>query len=121
MKLKLWAATVGALLAAPVCALAQQAPRAADPADPADPRAAVTPAVYESAMPGPPHRAPEKGDATPDKRWRSANDTVAGAPAHAGHGNNAAPASGHAHEAQALPAAAAKPAGQAATDHGKHH
>lgn len=122
MKPKLWAATVGALLAVPVFVLAQQAPRAADPADP---RAAVPPAVYESAIPAISRPAPEHGDATPDKLWRSANATVAGAPGHAGHGSIAPAASDHAHAAQPTPAPPAKPAvhpaGHAAADHGKHH
>lgn len=103
MKLKLWVATIGALLAVPVSTLAQQSPRAPDPADP---RVAVPPARYESAMTRVSPPEPEQGDARPDKAWRTANDTVSGAPGHAGH---------------AAPVAAAKPVVQPVADHGKHH
>ena len=91
MTLKLWAA-IGALLAAPLAAQAQPTQRAPDPADP---RAAVAAPVYESVIAPPPR---DEAAPTPDKRWRAANEAVAGASSHE-HGQ-AAPAS---------------------TDHGKHH
>lgn len=123
MKLKLWVATIGALLAVPVIALAQQTP---SPADPADPRAAVPPAVYESAMANNSRPEPDNNPVTPDKVWRMANDTVAAAQGHAGHGAAATATSIHAHAghvpaAQAAPAPAAKPVEQPAADHSKHH
>ncbi|MBQ5939479.1 hypothetical protein [Massilia sp. AB1] len=90
MKHTLWAA-IGALLAAPLAAQPQRA------ADPADPGAAVAPLVYESVIATP----PVQDAATPDKRWRAANDTVGGQPGH-----------GHAHGAPAAPAP---------VDHSKHH
>jgi hypothetical protein len=103
MKFTHWAAISGALLAAPFSALAQPTTPAADPADP---RAAVPPVVYESAIARPPARKPEA--LTPDKAWRSANDTVAGAPGHA------------AHDADAIPASSAKAPAQPAADNSKH-
>lgn len=121
MKLTLWVATMGALLAAPFSALAQQSTR---PADPADPHVAVAPLVYESAIPATARSAPDHGDAaagkdaTPDKLWRTANDTVAGAPGHGGHDADALVPKGHAH---AAPPASPKPADRPAADHGKHH
>jgi hypothetical protein len=120
MKLKLWFATIGALLAMPVSALAQQSSRAPDPADP---RAAVPPALYESVFARTSQPKPEQGDVAPDKVWRSANDTVAGVPGHAGHGAGPAAASGHAHAWHTAPAPAPKekPAVQPAADHSKHH
>lgn len=80
MKHTLWAA-IGALLAAPLAAQPQRA------ADPADPDAPVAPLVYESVIVAP----PAQDSTTPDKRWRAANETVAGAPGH-GHATPAAPA-----------------------------
>lgn len=96
MTLKLWAA-IGALLAAPLAAQAQPTKRAPDPADP---QAAVAAPVYESVIAPPPR---DEAAPTPDKRWRAANEAVAGA-------------SGHEHGQAAPPAAA-----PASTDHGKHH
>ena len=134
MKLKLWVATVGALLAMPAYVLAQQSPH---PADPADPRAAVPAAGYESVFTSISRPTPEPNAVTPDKVWRAANDTVAGAQGHAGHGAGAATASGHAahqagaaaasgnahaaHAMQAVPAPSAKPVDRPAADHSKHH
>ena len=122
MKLKLWVATIGALLAVPVSALAQQSHHAPDPADP---RVAVPPALYESAFTSASLPRPQESDVTPDKVWRTANDTVAGGLGHGGHGvahgTNPAPASSHAHAGHAAPAPAAKPAVQPAADHSKHH
>ena len=118
MKLKLWVATIGALLAVPVSALAQQSPHAPDPADP---RVAVPPALYESAFTSASLPRPQESNVTPDKVWRTANDTVAESSGHAGHGAGSAPASSHAHAGNAAPAPAAKPAVQPATDHSKHH
>lgn len=107
MKPTLWAA-IGALLAAPLPALAQQSPNPADPANPANSRAAVPPPVYESAFARTSQSAPGRDTPTPDKLWRAANDTVAGASVHGGH-------AGHA-PAPAAPAPAAP-----ASDHGTHH
>ena len=90
MKLTLWAA-IGALLAAPLAAQPQRA------ADPADPGAAVAPLVYESVIAAAPRQ--DSAAATPDKRWRAANDAIGGQP-------------GHDHGAPAAPAP---------VDHGKHH
>lgn len=74
------AALLGALLAVPFAALAQQSPRLPDSADPG---AAVMPIVYESVV-SPvvtrPSPEPQGSPPTPDKLWRAANETV-GAPA----------------------------------------
>jgi hypothetical protein len=118
MKLELWVATFGALLAVPVFALAQQAARAADPADP---RVAVPPAAYESAITSTSRTEPGHSEVTPDKLWRTANDAVAAAPGHAGHGADTAAANSHAPVGQAVPAAASKPVDQPTADHGRHH
>ena len=96
MKLTLWAA-IGALLAAPLAAQAQPPQRAPASANPADPNAAVAPLVYESVIAAAPRQ--DSAAATPDKRWRAANDAIGGQP-------------GHDHGAQAAPAP---------VDHGKHH
>ena len=117
MKLKPWAAAIGALLAMPASALAQHSHHAPDPADP---RVAVPPALFESAFASTTLPRPEGSDATPDKVWRTANDTVAGAPGHAGHGAAPAPASSHAHAGHAAPASAIKSVVQPAVDHSKH-
>jgi hypothetical protein len=102
MKFTYWAAISGALLAMPLSALAQPTTPVADPADP---RAAVPPVVYESAIAAPLAR---QADApTPDKLWRAANDTVAGAQGHAGHG-------------PAMPVSPATAPMQPAADHTKH-
>lgn len=98
MKLTLWAA-IGALLAAPLAAQAQPTRRAPESANPADPNAAVAPLVYESVIAAPPPQ--DSAAATPDKRWRAANDAIGGQPGH-----------GHDHGAPAAPAP---------VDHGKHH
>ncbi|MFC5479662.1 hypothetical protein [Massilia suwonensis] len=90
------AALIGALLAVPLGALAQQSPRTPDPADPAAP---VTPIVYESVITPP---APQGGAPTPDKLWRAANEAVAPASSQAAH--------------QAAPARQPAP-----VDHGAHH
>ena len=118
MKFKLWVAVIGAVLAAPFSALAQQSTQ---PADPADPRAAVPPARYESAITSALLPGPKQNDVTPDKVWRAANDSVAGGPGHAGHGADRSPASSHGHAGHAAPAPSAKPADQPAADHSKHH
>ncbi|MFC5460540.1 hypothetical protein [Massilia niabensis] len=123
MTFKLWVATIGALLAVPVSALAQQS---VGPADPADPRASVPAAVYESVVTKASRAAPDDNQVTPDKIWRAANDAVAAAPGHPGHEAGAGAASGHAHAghapaAQAAPAPSAKPASEPAADHSKHH
>lgn len=118
MKLKLWAAAIGALLAVPVSALAQQSPHVPDPADP---RVAVPPALYESAITSASQPRAEESDVTPDKVWRTANDTVAGTPGHSGHDAGPAPASGDAPTGHAAPISAAKPVVQPAADHSKHH
>jgi hypothetical protein len=102
MKFTHWAAVSGALLAVPLLALAQPTTPAADPADP---RAVVPPVVYESAIAAPPAREPDAP--TPDKLWRAANDTVAGAQGHAGHG-------------AAMPVSPATAPLQPAADHSKH-
>ncbi|WP_156885590.1 hypothetical protein [Massilia niastensis] len=119
MKLKLWAA-IGAVLAVPFAAQAQQSHRAADPADP---DVVVPPTVYESAIAG---YSPLVQDtqATPDKSWRAANEAVARSQGHAGHGAHHGAESGQAHGASAPPAAPAKPATPASpapADHSKHH
>lgn len=122
MNQKLWAA-LGALLAAPLGALAQQSSHTPDPADPA---AAVVPTVYDSAFS---HPAPpvQEAQPTPDKTWRAANAALANPPAHAAH---AAPEAGTdtARGKDAGPAAAvradtsATPAVQPAlVDHSNHH
>lgn len=118
MKINFLVATFGVLLAVPVLALAQQALHAPDPADP---QIAVPPPTYESAFAGTAMPKPEQGDVTPDKVWRSANDTVAGISGHAGHGAASAPAGVQAHAGHAAPAPAAKPAAQPTADHSKHH
>lgn len=116
MKRKLSAATIGLLLALPFCVHAQQSQRQADPADPG---AAVPPTVYESAFTASPKQQHEHP--TPDKAWRAANEAVAGAQGHAGHGAHAAPEKTTPHEGHGAPQAPAKPADPPAADHSKHH
>lgn len=118
MTSKLLAAAIGALLVLPMYAQAQQSRPLADPADAA---AAVPPTVYESviarSLP-----APQEAQ-TPDKSWRAANNTVAGAPGHAGHAAHGSEPKlqGHAPAtAPSSPSAASKPA-PAPVDHSKHH
>lgn len=122
MKLTLWAAAIGALLAMPASALAQQ-PRLTP--DPADARVAVPPALYESVFTGASLPGPEGSHVTPDTIWRAANDTVAAAPGHGGHGAEPAPASSDGHAGHTAPISAAKPAAkpvaQPAAGHGNHH
>jgi len=118
MKLKLWAAAIGALLAVPVSALAQQSPHVPDPADP---RVAVPPAQYESAITSTAQPRTQQSELTPDKVWRTANDIVGQAPGHAGHGAGPAPASNQAHTGHEAPVSDAKPVVQPAADHSKHH
>lgn len=103
-------AAIGALLAVPCMALAQQASRGPDPADP---RAAVPALEYRSVLSGA-ARQPAAAAATPDKLWRQANDTVAAAAGHAGHAGHATHDHGKPAPAPAAPAAHGKP-------HGKHH
>ena len=115
MNQKHLAAFLGALLAAPLGALAQQSARTPDPADP---RAAVLPIVYESAF-SRPAAPPRDEQPTPDKAWRAANETVAAPPS--GHGGHAAHGAAH---APATPATAAEPVPAlqpAPVDHSKHH
>jgi hypothetical protein len=116
MKLKLWVATIGALLALPFAALAQQSPRQADPADP---HVVVPALVYESIISG--VAAPGQAEVTPDKSWRAANDAVAGTQGHASHGATATAANSHAHDVQAERAPPVKPVAEPAADHSKHH
>jgi hypothetical protein len=115
MKPTLWAA-LGALLAVPGCALAQQPRHTAEPADPADPRIAVPAVAYASVFALPSQLRPQERAVTPDKAWKEANATVAASPAHAGHAGHA----GHAAPAAAA-TAAAEPDTQPAVDHSKHH
>ncbi|MFC0251969.1 hypothetical protein IM543_12820 [Massilia sp. UMI-21] len=120
MTSKLLAAVVGALLALPIYAQAQQSRPSADPADPT---VAVPPTVYESVI-ARPSPGPQDVQTTPDKSWRAANDAVAGVPGHAGHG---APASEQNHNghgaapAPTTPVAPGKPANPVPVDHSKHH
>lgn len=101
-------AAIGALLAVPFAAQAQQAAHAPDPADP---QAAVPAIAYRSALTGAAH--PPAPAATPDQLWRQANASVAPAPGHAGH-------AGHAEHAQPVqPAQPAQPAAAAGHAHGK--
>jgi hypothetical protein len=116
MKLKLWVATTGTLLALPIAALAQQSPRQADPADP---HVAVPPVVYQSISSGVP--ASDQAEVTPDKFWRAANDTVAGTQEHAAHGATPTPANTHAHDVHAEHAPPPRPVAKPAADHSKHH
>lgn len=113
MNRELRAAMLGALLAAPLAALAQPSPRTPDPADPG---AAVAPIVYESVFTRP-AQAPQDAQPTPDKVWRAANEAVAGPAGHAGHGAHQGGAAGN---ADAGPQPAAQPA-PAPVDHSKHH
>lgn len=119
MTSKLLAAAIGALLILPLYAQAQQSRPLADPADPA---VAVPPTVFESVITRA-SPAPQDGQATPDKAWRAANDTVAGAPGHAGHavpGSEQKPQAHAAAPAPSSPAMPVKPA-PAPVDHSKHH
>lgn len=120
MTSKLLAAAIGALLALPMYAHAQQSRPLQDPADPA---VAVPPTVYESVIPSR-SPAPQDGQTTPDKSWRAANDAVAGVPSHAGHGAHGGEQNHHGHKAAPAPSAPstpAKPANPAPMDHSKHH
>jgi len=104
MNTKLPAAVCGLLLAAfgaPVAAHAQRTSPAADPADPAAPAPAL---VYVSAFQD--AQRPADAGQTPDKRWRAANDALAAAPEHGGHG---------------APQPVQKPAPQPAAAHAHHH
>lgn len=120
MTSKLLAAAIGALLALPMYAQAQQSRPSADPADPS---VSVPPTVYESVI-ARSSPVPQDGQTTPDKSWRAANDTVAGTPGHAGHG---APVSEQNHSghvpapAPSTAAAPGKPANPVPVDHSKHH
>ena len=116
MTIKLWLTTIGALLALPVCALAQGAQ---DPTGPADPRVAVPPAVYDSIFTRASQPRPQESNVTPDKLWKAANATVVAAPEHGGHGGGAVTATSDAHAGHAAPAA--QPVAQPAADHSKHH
>lgn len=105
MTYKLSAALIGALLALPAYAQAQQTLPLADPADPG---IIVPPIVYTPVAGGPPPASPDAG-ATPDTSWRAANDAVGAAPGHA-----AAPM-------PSMPVAPVKAANPAPVDHSKHH
>jgi len=123
MTSKLLAAAIGALLALPMYAHAQQSRPLPDPADPA---VAVPPTVYESVISNR-SPAPQDGQTTPDRSWRAANDAVAGVPGHAGHGANGTEQNHHGHKDGPAPSAPAsqvsptKPANPAPMDHSKHH
>lgn len=122
MHQKLRAALLGALLAVPFGALAQQSPRLPDPADPA---ALVAPIVYESAFApvfARPAPEPQGSVPTPDKLWRAANEAVAAPSGHAGHGAHGAHPAGSAASRPAPAASVPAPARQPApVDHSKHH
>lgn len=106
MKLKHLGA-IGALLAAPI-AQAQTSGHAPDPTDPGVP---VPVLVYESSMPA--KRMPSIRDqASPDKVWRTANDTVTVSDGH-GHGHAAPPTP--------TPTSAPRADNPQPSRHGNHH
>lgn len=105
MTYKLSAALIGALLALPAYAQAQQTLPLADPADPT---IVVPPIVYTPVAGGPPPASADAG-ATPDTSWRAANDAVGAVAGHAA-GSTAS-----------MPVAPVKPANPAPSDHSKHH
>lgn len=105
MTYKLSAALIGALLALPASAQAQQTLPLADPADPG----IIVPPIVYTPVAGRPVPASPDAQTTPDKAWRAANDAVGAVAGHA-----AAPL-------PSMPVAPVKPANPAPSDHSKHH
>lgn len=94
---------IGLMTALPFAALAQ---RPAQP-DPADGKAAAPALAYESAFADYVPAAGADDEATPDKGWRAANETVAQSEGHAGHDAGA-------------PKPPATPAKETPVDHSNH-